>query len=367
MIITVPGPSAGLASSAVPVPYTGDGYPVMLTNLSLVNTIYLYEDTSVDPADLNRSSQLPPLGTMVVDGTLNEYAICIAGQTANLQAVPHGESWGPSPAQIAEQILASGIPIVNNDDNVLVSVGSVLPGGGGSITFPSTGFYDVTGLSWGLALNSRNLSVSPGPTVVNVQFWDPSGSYLVGHKTITFWPGTSSGTSTVIAGGPTRGSMCRVVINDFSAVSSPSTVDVLFFQSSRTVKSDFAEASVFTSCASGVTLPGCDPPGGIIASSSPSLATGASAVRQLPVWMGLVQLAVQSTSGAADALVNLTVNADEAGIPNFNFWNGKTDANGNLSAQISMPASQCTVTLTNKNAATQTISLMMTSADSTVT
>src|SRR5580693_5861755 len=88
MIQTVP--SYGGSGGAVPIPYTGDGVPVLITNLDSNNTVYFFEDTSVDPNDPNRQSQLPPLASIVLDGSIPEYAICAAGDTAEINCVQGG-------------------------------------------------------------------------------------------------------------------------------------------------------------------------------------------------------------------------------------------------------------------------------------
>jgi hypothetical protein len=341
--------------------------PGCITNTDETNPVYV----SINPVPDGSSDQIPPLGALAVDGSQSYYASTFASYYVALQSMPGTTSWAPSPAQIAAQILLSGISLVNNADNVVEQLGS----GGSGVSYlngnsNTYGPFPITGLSWELAILSYTAATgaNAGPFVVNIQFWDPTGMLLVGHRTMTFWPGETSGQNTIIASGPTRGAIAYIVVNSYGGVpSDPQYISLIFSQSSRTLKADSVQASVFTNCASGVTLPGCNPPAGIIASAGPALAAGNSAERQLPLWLGQVNIGVQTTSGTSDASLNITVNADESGIPQDNYWNGKTDANGNLAALIALPSSQCTFTLTNHNAGSQTLSLMMISDDSTVT
>ena len=84
--------------------------------------------------------QIPPLGSVALDGTENLYAICPTA-TIQLQIMPGGSQWSASPQQIAEQISILGINV-----NVATTGFVITPTG------DTTGVKDTAALVSALAL-----------------------------------------------------------------------------------------------------------------------------------------------------------------------------------------------------------------------
>ena len=97
------------------------GRPLLLANMDTAVAIYLDASRSVS----TYSMQLPPLGTLAVDGQRPWYAATAAGQEAVLQVIPGGTQWSPSPAQIAEQIALTGINVTVTGLSVVSPSGDV--------------------------------------------------------------------------------------------------------------------------------------------------------------------------------------------------------------------------------------------------
>jgi hypothetical protein len=93
-----------------------------------------------------------------------------------------------------------------------------------------------------------------------------------------------------------------------------------------------------------------------------SLTAGASKTIVLPFYSGPVFLMFTTTSGAADLTATVTVEAEADLAAPFPAWQGKSDANGNLTAQAWLPRAECAVTVKNGNAGTQSVSISIITA-----
>lgn len=123
---------------------------ILLVNNDANNTIYIGGDIGVSPFS-RINNTIPPLGSITLDGSSGPiYAVTAIGQTAVCQIVPKGVSFAPSPVLIAQQILNSGVVIVDNPKAILT----------GNLTVPATpstlnqGPFSVnTYQSWNLFFN----------------------------------------------------------------------------------------------------------------------------------------------------------------------------------------------------------------------
>lgn len=93
------GPQPQQVMSAQP-----GGAPVMLVNTDENNTAYAGYNSAIAPGGTNTVA-IPPLGSTVMSGTRTSYAC--AAQSLQLQIVPGGTLWTPSPAQIAAVLVGS--------------------------------------------------------------------------------------------------------------------------------------------------------------------------------------------------------------------------------------------------------------------
>jgi hypothetical protein len=145
------------------------GKSVLLVNLDLVNTVYVGGDPSVSAG----SPQIPPLGSLTMHDTEDIYATCPTA-TVQLQVIPGGGSWSPSPQQIAEQISILGINVnVSSAGFVITPTGDM------------TGFRDTLAITTALSLY-QNILFAPGSYYwTNGSVKRAPGQYLTG-------PGTSA-------------------------------------------------------------------------------------------------------------------------------------------------------------------------------
>jgi hypothetical protein len=171
-----------VSSRAMPV-YAASGQPALLVNLDLVNTIYVGADSSTGA----NSPQIPPLGSLAMDGTQALWATCPTA-TAKLQVIPGGISWSPSAQQIAEQIALTGIAV--NVNGLTVYTPSTDPTGG---TDP--GKINSLLLSYGSVLLAPGLYYFNSPITMNangMQIWGSPGAVLIPTAAMTAMIETSA-------------------------------------------------------------------------------------------------------------------------------------------------------------------------------
>lgn len=146
------------------------GRPLLLANMDTAAVIYLDTSRSVSAY----STQLPPLGTLAVDGQRPWYAATVAGQEAVLQVIPGGTQWSPSPSQIAEQIALTGINVT------VTGLSTIAPSG------DTTGATDTTTIQAALNNTSGNEVLLAGGTYhVNATLTIPPGMTVSGSGMAT--------------------------------------------------------------------------------------------------------------------------------------------------------------------------------------
>jgi hypothetical protein len=111
---------------------------VLIVNLDVTNTAYIGGTFDADTSGV----QIPPLGSATFDGLENLWAVCPTGQI-QLQVIPGGSQWGPSPAEIAEQIALQGITA-----NVTVTLNEISPSG------DATGLTDTAAINGALSADN---------------------------------------------------------------------------------------------------------------------------------------------------------------------------------------------------------------------
>lgn len=137
------------SSSALVWP-SGAG-PALIVNMDVVTPVYVGNERSVSTSSI----QIPPLGSLAVDGARDWYAsTAVVGTSVMVQIAPGGTQWAASPLQIAEQIAFSQAPAPN------IFLASTYPHGFNKtavtqVQFPSvhlrirpTSGYGVVTLSW---------------------------------------------------------------------------------------------------------------------------------------------------------------------------------------------------------------------------
>lgn len=94
--------------------YGRKGRPFLLANTSTNVTVYYGEDLGLSTA---QASQIPPLGSVGLDGQGDVWASTLGGGTAVLDLIPGGSNWAASPSQIALEIAESGLALDTSVNN----------------------------------------------------------------------------------------------------------------------------------------------------------------------------------------------------------------------------------------------------------
>lgn len=100
---------------------------ILLVNNDPNNTIYIGGDQGVSPSQ-SIIATIPPLGSVALttsDGPI--FGVCAVGQTALCQIIPGGLAYAPSPVLIAQQVLNSGVIIVDNPKALINGNVSITP------------------------------------------------------------------------------------------------------------------------------------------------------------------------------------------------------------------------------------------------
>lgn len=94
--------------------YGRKGRPFLLANTSTNVTVYYGEDLGLSTA---QASQIPPLGSVGLDGEGDVWASTLGGGSAVLDLIPGGATWAASPSQIALEIAESGLALDTSVNN----------------------------------------------------------------------------------------------------------------------------------------------------------------------------------------------------------------------------------------------------------
>lgn len=120
-VITLSGstPTPIIQRSETPASY-------LITNQDDQNNVYISTDSGVSPGATNAFT-LPGLGAIAVTSADQWWACTDPGTSTDVNVMPGGTNWSPAPAQIAEviaplaaaiaeQIFATGIPVVSGPE-----------------------------------------------------------------------------------------------------------------------------------------------------------------------------------------------------------------------------------------------------------
>jgi hypothetical protein len=184
--------------------YTGssDSPGVLIVNLDLTNTCYVGADVFTSSSGV----QIPPLGSVSLDGTETIFAICPTGQI-QLQVIPGGQQWSPSAQQIAEQIAILGI-------NVTVSINTIPPSG------DDTGTTDTAKWLTGLA-DGNSIQLEPNSVyyILADQIILKPGTVLpqeiFGNGAVIYQVGSAGATITIESTGTINASV-RCALHDMA-------------------------------------------------------------------------------------------------------------------------------------------------------
>lgn len=265
-----------------------------------------------------------------------------------------------SEAEMARQISITGVPLTHLSMSTLIENNAALAISGSDV-FTAT-FAQV---SYDVFIDFYNIAGAPNAAAsLLLEFEDSGTGFIVGRRRINVWPGNAIGDGIVLVHGPTRGDTIKVTLTN-NATNVVIAYRLLVLQNSRPRTTDKVKQRVFASTTSGLSLPSADIPANILASffTATLWTTGTQLNIQLPLYLGLVQIYMNTSSGTTDGELQLQDNASPQGLQTSNLFDGKTDANGNLFTQLYLGSSQVRANATNHNAATKSLRLTVVAAE----
>ena len=97
------------------------GFAVLVANTDEVNAVYISTSSAPSAAD----AQIPPLGSVSLDGSATWYARTVTGGVVvQLAILPGATQWTPSPAQVAEQLSALGLALNSTLETTNTTLGT---------------------------------------------------------------------------------------------------------------------------------------------------------------------------------------------------------------------------------------------------
>ena len=144
--MTVLGDATQVALSVTPVPVwqATQGTNVLLNNLDLVNTMTVGYTNNINPGSTN-GYPIPPLGSIVMDGSKQIWGTAPASTTGYLVVTPNASSPVAAPSQIAAQIAlaTAAVPIYNVGSTVISGGATINPAPLTPVTISGAGLNGV--------------------------------------------------------------------------------------------------------------------------------------------------------------------------------------------------------------------------------
>lgn len=243
----------------------------------------------------------------------------------------------------ANAIASTGVPLLTGINSL----------GSGSLTLPiNTGTplltASISQIGYDAQISTSSLN---GPTILNITVnWNDSGAggALVEQQNYWIYAGPSVLPHVVQLNGPSRGDTINVEVFGYG---NTQTIDFSFAQTSRVYpKHDMRTLGNFSG--QGITGPdGQDVPGQILAYAQHTVPlSGGTYSVVMPLYSGRVTVKMHTASGANDLEVTITSSADQL-VPQVVFDAETNSAGSATVADVYLPRAQCTLTLTNNNAA----------------
>ena len=211
--------------------------------------------------------------------------------------------------------------------------------------------------------NSTSSAVSM-PVQVEMAWTDTGTNSVIDRQIFWILAGSTANLHFVDGRGPTAGDSISVEITNFCASADTLTYSLLLLEVSHTfAQHDWRTDDSFSFSPAGWTPLDDDMLAGILTGAgNVSLTGGASRTIILPFYSGPVFLMLTTASGTTDLTAVITAEADAGLGSTFPVWQGKSDANGNLTAQAWLPRAECAVTVTNGNASTRVVTVAVITA-----
>ena len=374
--------NAQVAVTGTPVWRGGDG-PVMIVNRDLTNSALIGYDSSCVPTE---SSILDPLASQTFSGDDDLYITAITG-SPQIQIIPGGTQWAPSPAQVAAQINAlglmkdttgqtinttaggtttavngvpsgianTGVPLLNKATNLLNANATGI-GAGGTHAFSTV---NVSQIGYEVFINVLDSNAGNASPFVQFQMvWtDSATGQIVSQEFWTLASGSSGGSGQGYYGtGPSKGDTLAITAVNNGSVQV--TVTVALNQHSRIYQRDDWRAVTPIVGINGFTNGNNDPAGNILLEFSTNINAGANITRIIPLYAGMISICI-FPAGASTEQWSLKTQDITSGLGGQTIISRSITGTSGDNLAVALPRSVCTLTVTNNSGANQTYSGMI--------
>lgn len=260
-----------------------------------------------------------------------------------------------------------GAPIVHNKQSLILQANAGL---GQGRTDSWAGSFLRAGYQFWISADTT-LPSATSMVTVKLKFEDFASGDILDEEWFSFWAGLQvssgapSGDCIVVGRGATRGDRLLVDVKN-AAGTGILSYSLAVFEAGTWQERDYQKHRVFAATSSGYNLPSSDIRHGILAANffASQAANTSTAKDQLPLYHGRAMLHFDSASLTNDC--DLTISAlddpDVTLATGVSFF-GATDVNGKSNIEVSLPAVQCFLTMTNRNAAAKTLKYTLTALD----
>lgn len=398
---------AGIGSQPVQIAPSNSGM-VNIYNGDISNVLLVAPNWNPNPSN---SYPIQPLTNGTVDGSSALYAVAQTGTVATA-TIGGASQLSPSPAQIAQQINALGLatatnqgtqigaangtnqflagsatgvlttalgrtlaqeiagriaggspaatnggaPLLNMHQLINQALGVNVPAGTRTTLF-TTGFNQP---SWEIAVNLQWLvNALTQPNVQLLFEWIDSASGIVLWTDAWFLPAAAAGggQNVFLGKGEALGNELQLSLANNDSTETVIVSATVWQTSQPDTRQDIRLSWLSTFSAPLFTAPDYWNPSANLLSQRQNAALApapASDVRLVPTFAGKVQLFGNTTSGTTD--LSLTINdVGEGSMTNKAVFLINSDSSGHINASLTLPRSPCTVTMTNHNAAAQSV------------
>lgn len=370
-----------------PVWREGDGN-VLLVNRDLINHIIIGPDSGIgsgSASNINTYSIIDPLGSIAVDDSQDWYAgVLEASGSANLDVIPGGSYWAPSPAQVAAQINAlglmkdttgqainttaggtttavnnvptgistTGVPLLNRANNLNNTSGTIVNSGGGTASF---GPFTISQIGYEIFWSVVNTVTGDlNPFLIIEMTWSDSASgQTVSQEFWTLSAGMlGSGGQKYFGTGPSKGDTLNItVVNQGTQNMS---IAMALNQHSRIYQRDDWRTVSPAVGVFGFTNPNSNPPGNILAYTNTTIGAGSSITRIMPLYAGLVSFSISpSVANTFQFTLHSQDNITTVGASSAIYFNNVTGTGG-ANFGVALPRAICTYSLLNNGSASAT-------------
>lgn len=264
-----------------------------------------------------------------------------------------------TPQAHANEIAATGVPLLNGTN--LLQQGTLASLAVGSSSLQAA--VGIGQISYELIIKCQQAVSSLGAAFLQIRLdWtDTNSGQLLMRRQYEIVAGGNGNDHVVKLWGPAHANQVQINFTNVTGGAEPLQITWVLLASSRPYNRDQARSVLFQQ--SGFTTGSPQMGYNNLANNSPSVpANGGTATRLLGFYAGQILVDLRTTSGANDAVISI----DEANNANSVLPNTviiieqRTDAGGRLAAAYTLPPLQCTMTLTNNNAAAQFLSVVIT-------